>query len=323
LQNTTKSLFSSFNFKILYDEKKMSDAGQKALLQLEKCMVVAHLAKRSIVAYSREVRFMIEYYPEIDPMDWSEDLVMDYIHYLITQKQASRSKCHMAAQSIAYFFRHVLNTPFETPGKIYPKREFKLPVMLTREEVQRLLNACNSIKEKALLELFYSTGMRLSEVQHLEMTHIESDQNRVKVVCGKGARERYTLLSKRCLATLRKYYLETPKKPKVYLFEGQDPGKPMHARSIQHAILMIYQRAGLQNKAKKVHALRHTFATHLLDSGIDIHTIKELLGHSKIETTMVYLHLQSRKRNALVSPLDVIDTPDNHLAMLPKTYPML
>lgn len=301
----------------------MSAVGQNALLQLEKVMVVSHLAKRSVVAYSREVRFMIEYYPDMDPMDWTEDMVIDYIHYLITKKQASRSKCHMTAQSIAYFFRHVLNKPFQTPGKIYPKRDFKLPSVLTREEVQGLLKACRSVKEKAILELFYSSGLRLSELQYLKMIHIEANQNRIKVVSGKGARDRYTLLSKRCLETLRQYYQQTPVKPKTYLFEGQEPGKPMHARSIQHAMVMVYQRAGLQDKPKKVHALRHSFATHLLDSGIDIHTIKEMLGHSKIEMTMVYLHLQSRKRNALVSPLDVIDTPENQLAMLPKNYSML
>lgn len=232
-------------------KKKMSIAGQKALLELEKTMVVSHLANRSIVAYSREVRFMIDYYPDIDPMDWTESLVIDYLHHLITQSNASRSKCHMAAQSMAYFFRHVLNKPFHTPGKIYPKRDFKLPTVLTREEVQRLLKACNSLKEKAILELFYSTGMRLSEAQHLKMIHIEAHENRIKVVCGKGSRQRYTLLSKRCLNTLREYYLKTPIKPQTYLFEGQEPGKPMHARSIQHAMVMVYQRAGLQDKPKK------------------------------------------------------------------------
>lgn len=301
----------------------MSEAGQNALLKLEKVMVVSHMSKRSVVAYCREVRFMIEYYPDIDPVDWTEDLVIDYLHYLINKKQASRSKCHMVAQSLAYFFRHVLNKPFQTPGKIYPKRPFKLPAVLTREEVQLLLKACRSPKERAILELFYSSGLRLSELQHLKMIHIEAEQNRIKVVCGKGARDRYTLLSKRCLETLRQYYLQSKVKPKTYLFEGQEPGKPLHERSIQHAMVMVYQRAGLQHKPKKVHALRHSFATHLLDSGTDIHTIKELLGHSKIETTMVYLHLQSRKRNALVSPLDVIDTPENQLAMLPKSHPML
>ncbi len=301
----------------------MSDAGLQALLQLEKTMVVSHLAKRSVVAYSREVRFMIEYYPQINPTDWTEDLVRDYLHYLITQNQASRSKCHMVAQSMAYFFRHVLGKPFLNPGNIYPKRIFKLPAVLTREEVQRLLQACQSLKEKAILELFYSTGVRLSELQHLQMIHIEANQNRIKVIGGKGGRDRYTLLSKRCLETLRRYYLACKIKPQKYLFEGQEPGSPMHERSIQHAVKMVYQRAGLQDKPKKVHALRHTFATHMLDSGVDIHTIKELLGHSKIETTMVYLHLQSRKRNTLVSPLDSIDLPDNQIANIPKDKQML
>lgn len=266
---------------------------------------------------------MIEFYPDMDPMDWTEDLVVDYLHYLINEKQASRSKCHMVAQSLAYFFRHVLGKPYETPSKIYPKRPFKLPAVLTREEVQMLLNACQSSKEKAILELFYSSGLRLSELQHLKMIHIEGEQNRIKVESGKGARDRYTLLSQRCLETLRVYYRDCKVKPQVYLFEGQEPGKPMHERSIQHAVRMVYQRAGLQHKPKKVHTLRHSFATHLLDGGADIHTIKELLGHSKIETTMVYLHLQSRKRNALVNPLDTIDVPDNQIANIPKNKQML
>lgn len=266
---------------------------------------------------------MMEYYPEVDPMEWTEELVIDYLHYLIRSKAASRSKCHMVAQSLAYFFRHVLNKPFQTPGKIYPKRAFILPSVLTRAEVGQLLSSCRTLKERAILELFYSSGLRLSELQHLKMIHIEAEQNRIKVVGGKGSRDRYTLLSKRCLATLRQYYQQCKVKPKVYLFEGQEVGKPLHQRSIQHVMVLVYQRAGLQHKTKKVHALRHTFATHLLDSGVDLHTIKELLGHSKIETTMVYLHLQTRKRNMLVSPLDVIETPENQLEMLPKGTPLL
>jgi integrase/recombinase XerD len=301
-----------------YHEKKMSPEGLAALTRLAQIMEVAHLSQRSIVAYCREVRFMIEHYPDIDPQDWTEDLVISYQHYLITAQQASRSKCHMSAQSIAYFFRNVLQKPFTTPSRIYPKRIFQLPTVLTVEDVRKLLAACQSAKEQAILELFYSTGLRLNELRMLKMEHIEAAQNRVKVFSGKGQRDRYTLLSQKCLETLRRYFRSCAVKPKQYLFEGQTPGEPMHARSIQHAVLMVYNRAGLGHKTKKVHALRHSFATHLLDNGVDIHTIKELLGHSKIETTMVYLHLQSRKRNALISPLDVVDQPVNQLALIPK-----
>jgi site-specific recombinase XerD len=123
-------------------------------------------------------------------------------------------------------------------------------------------------------------------------------------VAGKGGKDRYTILSKSLLEELRFYYRQY--RPKVYLFEGQLAGKPMNDRSIQHAIRQCMKQAGLEQFNFSAHTLRHSFATHLLDMGNDIHTIKELLGHSKIETTMIYLHLQQTKRAALVSPLDVL-----------------
>jgi integrase/recombinase XerD len=126
----------------------------------------------------------------------------------------------------------------------------------------------------------------------------------LKVVSGKGGKDRITLLPKGLLNELREYYKQY--KPKVYLFEGQVAGKPMNDRSIQHAIRQCMKQAGLEQFNFSAHTLRHSFATHLLDQGNDIHTIKELLGHSKIETTMVYLHLQQTKRAALVSPLDAL-----------------
>jgi len=117
-------------------------------------------------------------------------------------------------------------------------------------------------------------------------------------------KDRFTLLPKGLLEELRSYYKQY--KPKVYLFEGQVEGMSMNERSIQHAIRQCMKQAGLEKHGFSAHSLRHSFATHLLDMGNDIHTIKELLGHSKIETTMVYLHLQKTKRAALVSPLDVL-----------------
>jgi integrase/recombinase XerD len=186
------------------------------------------------------------------------------------------------------------------------------------EEIKKLLANCFSVKQRCLVELFYSSGLRLEELRLLKMADVESSQNRIRVNHGKGNKQRFTILSKICLENLRKYYQQSEIKPKVYLFEGQIPGQPMHARSIQHSITLAYSKAGLAHKTHKVHALRHSFATHLLDNGTDIHTIKELLGHSKIETTMVYLHLQSTKRNALISPLDALEKPANEIALINK-----
>ena len=165
--------------------------------------------------------------------------------------------------------------------------------------------------------------MRLNELRMLKMSDIDAKYNRILVRGGKGRKDRYTLLSKRVVATLRAYYKLLDVKPKVYLFEGQTPGVPMSDGSIQTCVRMAYKLAGLSHKEHKVHALRHSFATHLLDAGIDIHTIKELLGHADIKTTMVYLHLQTSKRNMIINPLDVLFNEDNQIANIDKNTPLI
>lgn len=286
-------------------------------------MTAGNYSPKSITVYFREVRFLVEYYPDIPASELKENHLLDYMIYIKTVHQASRSKCKMYAQAVAFFFRHVLKKPYEVPSKLYPRSEFKLPVVLSREEVQKLLGSCESLKQRSLIEVFYSTGIRLEELQYLKMTDIEVKNNRIKVTHGKGKKERYTILSQLCVDNLRAYYRKAAVKPKTYLFEGQTTGKPMHARSIQHAVTQAYIKAGLSHKGHKVHALRHSFATHLLDSGVDIHTIKELLGHSKIETTMVYLHLQVSKRNMLVNPLDVLYQQPNEIVTIEKQKKMI
>lgn len=281
-------------------------------------MTAGNYSPKSIVIYVREVRYLAAYYPELPPDEWHEQHIIDYMLYLQKVHQVSRAKCRLFAQSVAFFFRHILKRPYDVPSKLYPRREFKLPSVLTVDEVKQLLSNTTGIKQCCLIELFYSTGIRLEELRLLKMQDIEASQNRIRINHGKGNKQRFTILSKRCLENLRKYYKQLEVKPKDYLFEGQIPGQPMHARSIQHSVTLAYSKAGLAHKTHKVHALRHSFATHLLDNGVDIHTIKELLGHSKIETTMVYLHLQTSKRNALISPLDVLDKPSNEIAMIEK-----
>ena len=155
-----------------------------------------------------------------------------------------------------------------------------------------------------VISLFYGTGMRMNEVVNLKITDLDSKAFQVKVM-GKGRKDRFTILPKQLLEDLRKYYLQH--KPQTYFFEGQTKGKPMHCRSIQHFVQLYVCIIGLGNKDYSAHTLRHSFATHLLDAGTDIHTIKELLGHSSITTTMVYLHLQQSKRTGLVSPFDAME----------------
>jgi len=303
--------------------EKLNLQSVEALGLLKLTMVAASYSRSSITAYLREIRYLCAYFPDLVPDEWTDSHIIQYMAYLRTVHHASYSKCKMTAQSVAFFFRHVLKRPYDVPSKLYPKREFKLPHYLTKEEVLKLVESCRSTKQRAIVETFYGSGIRLEELRMLKLTDIESKNNRIVVRCGKGRKDRYTLLPKRLVETLRNYYRMQQQKPRTYLFEGQKMGEPLHSRSIQHSVVMAYQNAGLSAKGHKVHALRHSFATHMLDAGADIHTIKELLGHSDIKTTMVYLHLQSSKRNLLVSPLDELYNPENEIANIPKNQPLL
>ena len=303
--------------------EKFNSQSVEALGLLKQTMVAAGYSRSSLTAYLRGIRYICAYYPELSPDKWTDRHIIDYMAYLRTVHHASYSKCRMTAQSVSFFFRHVLKRPYDVPSKLYPKQEYKLPHYLTKDEMLKLVENCRSAKQRAIVETFYGSGIRLEELRMLKLTDIESKNNRIFVRCGKGRKDRYTLLSKRLVETLRSYYRAQQQKPKTYLFEGQKMGEPLHSRSIQHSIAMAYQHAGLSQKGHKVHALRHSFATHLLDAGVDIHTIKELLGHSDIKTTMVYLHLQSSKRNLLVSPLDELYNPENEIANIPKNQTLL
>jgi len=297
---------------------------------LQKTMIAGNYSPRSIATYLREVRYICTYFPDLPPNQWTDRHIIDYMSYLKTVHQVSYSKSKMTAQSVAFFFRHVLKRPYDVPSKLYPKREFKLPHFLTKEEMQTLINSCRSPKQKAIVELFYSSGLRLDELRMLRLTNVDSKNNRLFVRCGKGRKDRYTLLSKRVVETLRTYYRMQKVKPQVYLFEGKRPGAPMWAGAIQFSVRLAYKYAGLSHKEHKTHALRHSGVypafggtTHLLDAGVDIHTIKELLGHSDIKTTMIYLHLQTSKRNLIVNPLDELFREDDQVANVPKTVQLV
>jgi len=155
-----------------------------------------------------------------------------------------------------------------------------------------------------MIGLLYGAGLRLNELRMLKVCCIDSKAMQIKVVQGKGNKDRFTILPKFILNDLRAYYRNH--RTKEFLFEGYIPDRPMHERTIAHAVTRCMKIAGFQNRHYSAHTLRHSFATHLLDNGVDIHSIKELLGHTKLETTMIYLHLQQSKRAALVSPLDTI-----------------
>lgn len=242
--------------------------------------------------YLGELRYLFSYFPDVAPLDLDSEMVMQYLLYLTKTLGCGRSKCCTAAQSISLFFRHVLQKPYVIPTVIYPRKVKTLPSVMSAEEILKVINAIDNIKHRCILMLLYSTGLRLSELAYLRI-NIDSKNMRVKVVQAKRSKDRYTILSQQVLLELRAYYVQY--RPVEYLFNGMGKGRRYSQRSIHKVVHNAIIKAGLDNKDYSVHTIRHSFATLLVDNATDLHTVKELLGHNSLGTTMQYLHLSHKR----------------------------
>lgn len=260
-------------------------------------------------AYLSELRYLFGYYPDVHPDDYTEDMMLQYLLYLAKTLKCSRSKCQLAAQSISFFFRIALKRPYLIPPLIFPRKSTKLPAVMEASEIKALLCSVKNIKHRTIIMLLYSTGMRLAEICALKITDIDSKNMRIKVVQGKGAKDRFTLLSEQVLLELRAYYIIY--KPKEFLFNGQRPGAAISVRNVQHLVKRGLMLMGLASKKYSVHSIRHSFATHLIDNGTDLHTIKELLGHTSLQTTARYLHFSTQRLRNVTNPYDALLKGDN------------
>jgi integrase/recombinase XerD len=280
----------------------LNPEAQELIRQLAQVINAKNYSPRTRVNYTKELYFLFAYYNDVSPASLTQQDITRYLCFIRDEHGVGRAKCHMAAQSFAFFYKHILPNPFHSQTAIYPKREFVLPNVMSEAQIIKLMQSVTNLKYKAIIGLCYGAGLRLNELRNLLPKDIESADRQIRVRQGKGKKDRFTLLPHQLLEDLRSYFRAY--RPKTYLFEGKTPGKPMSDRSIQHAVSACMRAAGFGEEGFSSHSLRHSFATHLLDRGADIHSIKELLGHSKIETTMVYLHLQTKKRAAMVSPFD-------------------
>jgi len=177
-------------------------------------------------------------------------------------------------------------------------------VALAKDEIKRLLAGTTNIKFRAMFMLAYSAGLRVSEIARLKISDIDSENMQIFVRQAKGQIDRYSILSETCLATLRDYWKAY--RPSDWLFPVKIPGEPIRTRAIQDAFYKMRKKAGLSNKSS-IHSLRHSFATHLLEEGVNIVYIQQLLGHARISTTTLYLHLAKVKILKVKSPLDSLD----------------
>lgn len=226
-----------------------------------------------------------------------------YMNSLIQGRQISRSYQNQLINAIKFYYEKVCRQPRSFYALERPRSQKKLPIVLSRQEVEALLRSVDNQKHRCILLTIYSAGLRMGEVINLKLNDIDSHQNALWVRGGKGQKDRRTLLSPKLLEALRQYYKRY--RPQCHLFEGPKGG-PYSARSVQAIFKRALQASG-GNPGATVHTLRHSFATHLLEQGVDLRYIQTLLGHASSKTTEIYTHVSSHALGKINSPLDGLD----------------
>ena len=263
-------------------------------------MTLRNMSPRTKEAYTSAVAGLARYYRR-SPDKLTQEQVQRYLLYLHNERRLAWSSCNVAYSALRFFYTAVHKQPeisFSIPSQ---RKESRLPNLLSTEEVQRILNAVHNPKHRALLMTIYGGGLRVGEAVRIKPHHIESSRMLIRVEQGKGKKDRYTLLPKKLLGELRSYWRYC--RPTTWLFPGRDRNRPMPINTAQKIYYQAKKKAGI-TKGRGIHTLRHCFATHLLEAGCDIFTLKRLLGHTALSSTTRYLHVDKNQFQAMPSPLD-------------------
>lgn len=285
----------------------MTQLRQKMIRTME----LKNLSKHTQRAYLAAVTGLSRHYKQT-PGEITQEMVDDYLLYLKNDKGSSPNSRSLVITGLRFFYNHVAQKEFVFGYRIR-KIPRKLPTVLTMEQIWKIINAPKNLKHRLILMSTYAAGLRASEVTALQPEHIDSERMLIKVVCGKGRKDRYTMLSPRLLAELRVYYKEC--KPQTYLFPSQyrkSENNPLSYETVRCIYENARKKAGVK-KGEGIHTLRHSFATHLLEAGYDIRKIQVLMGHTRLTTTMIYLHVSSETLSKIPSPLDLIDKKEDDI----------
>jgi len=274
--------------------------------QMKMDMELKNFSLRTIDTYLACVKSFVAHYkrsPEL--MGYNE--IRDYLYYLLKDKKASQSTINQTYSALKFLYQNTLQRDWDTFKIPRCKMGRKLPVVLSKEEVHALFSVIPNLKHRSILMTIYSGGLRLNEATHLKVSDIDSKRMTIRVQQGKGNKDRYTLLGKRTLQILRIYWKLYH--PSDWLFPSTRLDQPISHSSIQRVFKGVLHKSGIKKKAS-IHTLRHSFATHLLESGTDLYHIQRLLGHTTIHTTSIYLHVTRKDLTRMINPIDLFEDPE-------------
>ncbi|OIO31719.1 MAG: integrase [Nitrospirae bacterium CG1_02_44_142] len=238
-----------------------------------------------------------------EPSGINDSDIKDYLLHLAEERQSATSTLNQAINALKFYYGSMLKKKFVYEVR-RPRKDKKLPIVLSKEEVAKILSSVDNIKHRAMLMLAYSAGLRVGEIVRLKIEDIDSERMLIHIKGSKGRKDRYTLLSEMALQTLRGYWRQY--KPDKWLFEGARAGRYISTRTVDKILEHACERADIK-KDVSVHTLRHSFATHLLEGGTDLRYIQELLGHQSSKTTEIYTHVSTKSIGKIKSPLDTLN----------------
>ena len=272
---------------------------EKYFENLRKNLVVRKYSPKTIKSYIHYNKDFLGYVRK-KPNEITNEDVKDYLFYLVEEKEVSASTLNTAINALKFYYGEVLKRGFVYELK-RPKKDKKLPVVLSQEEISRILSSITNIKHRLILMLIYSAGLRVSEVVKLKPRDIDDERKLIHIKGGKGRKDRYTMLSEVAIEMIRRYLKEYGQS--IWLFSSQDKEKHITTRTVEKIFSNACRKANIKKNAT-VHSLRHSFATHLLERGTDLRYIQELLGHKSSKTIEIYTHVSNKDIGKIKSPLD-------------------
>jgi integrase/recombinase XerD len=290
----------------------MKDYYQKSMRALQ----LAGMSERTQQCYTKSVRMLSDFYHKTPDLI-SEQQLQDYFLHRKNVDKWSAATMRICYSGVKFFFVNVLKRQWHTLELVHAKREQRLPTVLSTTEVRSILNTVNTPQNKAYLTTVYSCGLRLNEALFLQVADIDADRMRIHVHRGKGAKDRYVPLPESTLDILRNYW-KLHRNP-AWIFprlghsgqEGPLATTPMNKGSVQGALRRVLKHLNLKKRIS-VHTLRHSYATHLLEAGVNIRRIQQYLGHSSLNTTMVYLHLTTQGHQNAYRIINELMKGDDH-----------
>jgi len=263
-------------------------------------LYIRNYSPRTIASYISSLNNFAEWLIQEKVNQVTDKEVEKYLYHLKKNRNRSISGMKQTVASLKILFTDILKKEIPDSLNIRFRKEEKIPVVLSEEEVAAVIKAVNNLKHKVILMTIYSAGLRLSECLALTVADMDFDRNQIRIRQGKGKKDRQTVLSRTLLSEMKDYLIKFC--PKIFLFEGQKGGR-YSASSVQAIMKRAVKKSGIKKHAT-VHTLRHSFATHLLENGTDIRFIQELLGHKRLETTQIYTHISKIAFDRIKSPLD-------------------